>query len=41
MKNNVEAVYVLYVISSGIIDDIKEVIKTLNEPEWKNLPIQL
>jgi len=39
MKNTVDSVYVLYVLSTGLIDDVAVCIKTLSEPQWKNLPV--
>lgn len=41
MKNTVDSVYVLYVLSSGKIDDVSEVLKTLQERDWPHLPLQL
>jgi hypothetical protein len=33
--------YVLYILSSGIMDDLKDCLKTLQASDWKNLPLQL
>lgn len=41
IKNSVDSVYVLYVLSTGLIDDVAAVVQTLSEGEWKNLPLQL
>ncbi len=41
MKNTIDSVYVIYVLSTGLIDDIEDCIKTMSEIEWKNLPLQL
>jgi len=39
MKNTVDAFYILYVLSSGIIDDMEPCLKILSGDEWKHLPI--
>lgn len=41
LKNTVDAVYVLYVLSTGLIDDLPECLKTLDQPEWRYLPLQV
>lgn len=41
MRNTVDSVYVLYVLSTGLIDDIAQCMQTLRQPEWKHLPLQL
>lgn len=41
MKNSCDSVYVLYVLSSGKIDDMQDCLKTLWMPEWVALPIQI
>ena len=33
--------YVLYVLSTGIIDDLADCLKILKSDDWKNLPLQL
>jgi hypothetical protein len=38
-KNTVDTVYVLYVLSTGLIDDVKLLIQTLRQPEWRFLPL--
>ena len=39
--NTIDSFYVLYVLSTGIIDDVKEVIKFVTEGEWHKFPLQL
>ena len=41
MKNSLDCAFVLYVLTSGVIDDIDEVIKTVQQPEWDSLPLQI
>lgn len=41
MRNTVDSVYVLYVLSTGIIDDVAKLIKFLNENDWSKLPVQV
>ncbi len=31
----------LYVLSTGLIDDLQECLKTLKQPEWRHLPLQV
>jgi len=39
IRDTVDSFYVLYVLSTGIIDDVAEVIKTVSQSEWSSLPI--
>jgi hypothetical protein len=37
-KNKLEAFYVVYILSSGLIDDLADVLKIL-DTSWDSLPI--
>jgi len=39
--HTVDSFYVLYVLSSGIIDDAKDLVKLISRPEWGGLPVQV
>ena len=39
MKNTVDSFYVLYVLSTGIIDDVKDIMRCLIESDWMKLPL--
>ena len=39
MKNTVDSFYVLYVLSTGIIDDVKDIMRCLTESDWMKLPL--
>jgi hypothetical protein len=41
IKNTIDSVYVLYVVSSGVVSDFSDVYNTLNENEWCSLPLQI
>jgi hypothetical protein len=41
MKNTVDSFYVLYVLSTGIVDDVANLIKFVTEGDWGKLPIQI
>lgn len=41
MKNTVDSFYVLYVLSTGIIDDVKDIMRCLTESDWMRLPLQV
>lgn len=41
MKNTVDSFYVLYVLSTGIVDDVASLIKFVTEGDWGKLPIQI
>ena len=41
LKNTVDSFYVLYILSTGIIDDVKDLIRTLTEEGWYKLPLQI
>ena len=41
VKNTIDSVYVLYVVSSGVVSDFSDVSNTLKEKEWCTLPLQL
>ena len=38
-KNKLESFYVVYILSSGLIDDLADVLVTLDS-SWDSLPIQ-
>ena len=31
----------MYVLSTGIIDDVQDLIKTISEKEWSRMPLQI
>lgn len=37
--STVDSFYVLYVLSSGAIDDAKDLVKFISEPDWSALPV--
>ena len=37
--HTVDSIYVLYVLSSGIVDDAKDLVKLISRPEWSSLPV--
>ena len=39
--HTVDSFYVLYILSSGVVDDAKELIKLISRPEWSSLPVQV
>ena len=39
--HTVDSFYVLYVLSSGIVDDAKDLVKLISRPEWGSLPVQV
>lgn len=39
MRNTVDSVYVLYVLTTGLIDDVELCKRTLKENEWDSLPL--
>ena len=39
MKNTIDCFYVLYVFSTGIIDDVTSLTKFIVETEWHKLPL--
>jgi len=40
MKNTIDSFYVLYILSTGLIDDVKNIQKVMAENEqWKGLPL--
>jgi hypothetical protein len=42
MRNTIDSFYVLYVLSTGLIDDVKNIQKVMAENEqWKGLPLQV
>lgn len=41
MKNTVDSFYVLYLLSTGIIDDVTALIKLASEGDWAKLPLQV
>lgn len=41
MKNTVDSFYVLYLLSTGIIDDVTALIKLASEGDWARLPLQV
>ena len=41
MRGTVDCFYVMYVLSTGIIDDVQELIKTISQKEWSRMPLQL
>lgn len=41
MKNTVDSFYVLYVLSTGIVDDVANLIKFVTENDWGKLPLQV
>ena len=41
MRGTFDPFYVLYVLSTGIIDDVSEVIEQLAGKEWRRMPLQI
>lgn len=41
MKNTVDSFYVLYILSTGIVDDVANLIKFVTENDWGKLPLQV
>lgn len=41
IKNTVDSFYVLYVLSTGIVDDVANLIKFVTESDWGKLPLQV
>lgn len=41
IKDTIDCFYVLYVLTTGIIDDVSDVIKTFQEKVWSTLPVQV
>ena len=39
IKDTFDTFYVLYILSTGIIDDIQELIKELRSKEWRRMPL--
>lgn len=39
--NTVDSFYVLYVLSSGIVDDAKAIVNLISDPAWSELPVQV
>jgi len=39
MHSTVDCCYVLHVLGTGVYDDLSEVFKTLNQPDWQGLPL--
>jgi hypothetical protein len=39
-KREAQYFYVVYILSAGLIDDIQEVLKLLDD-EWSTLPVQI
>ena len=37
--HTVDSIYVLYVLSSGIVDDAKDLVELISRPEWSSLPV--
>lgn len=35
-----ETFYVIYILSAGLIDDLQDVLSSLDDPTWETLPIQ-
>lgn len=41
MRNTIDSFYVLYVLSTGIIDDVAILTKFIAENDWHKLPLQV
>lgn len=41
MANTIDSFYVLYVLSTGLCDDLKQLEKLLAEESWKQCPLQI
>lgn len=39
IKGTFGSFYVLYVLSTGIIDDVKELVTELQSRDWKRMPL--
>lgn len=39
MKNTIDSVFVLYILSTGLIDDFQACVKTMSEAVWSSLPL--
>ena len=40
-RNSMDTFYVVYVLTTGLIDDTKEVLSLLKDQTWKSLPVQI
>lgn len=41
IKGTFDAFYVMYILSTGIIDDVKELIQTISQRDWSTMPLQI
>jgi hypothetical protein len=41
MKHTIDSFYVMYVLSTGIIDDVSNLLKFITENDWYRLPLQV
>jgi len=41
MHSTVDCCYVMYLVGTGVCDDMQEVLKTLNLLDWQGLPLLL
>ena len=41
IKGTFDAFYVMYILSTGIIDDVKELIQTISQRDWSAMPLQI
>lgn len=41
IKETVDCFYVVYILSTGLIDDLQTTLKFITDNIWANLPIQL
>ena len=39
IKGTFDAFYVMYILSTGIIDDVKELIQTISQRDWSAMPL--
>lgn len=39
IEGTFDTFYVLYILSTGIIDDVQEVINELQAKEWRTMPL--
>ena len=41
IKGTFDTFYVLYILSTGIIDDVQELVEELKSKDWKKMPLQV
>lgn len=41
MLNTIDSIYTLYLLSSGLVDDMDELKVLLSDKSWQSLPVQI